>query len=58
MTQKEREEIKRRRVTGDRAAWRQYQEFVAWLEEQMPPEKRRNRPRWPRWLPRQPRPRG
>ncbi|MDD2710884.1 MAG: hypothetical protein PHV34_23135 [Verrucomicrobiae bacterium] len=43
---KAREERKRWNMQDPVARWKQIQEMIAWAEAQLPPEKRRNRPRW------------
>jgi hypothetical protein len=43
--QKQREEEKRDRAWDPVIRWNAIQEMITWAEAQLPPEKRRNRPR-------------
>lgn len=45
MNLKEFEEAKRNRMQDPVARWKQIQEMITWAEANLPPEKRRNRPR-------------
>ena len=43
--EKEREEIKREKMFDPVQRWKAIQEMIAWAEQNMPPQLRRNRPR-------------
>jgi hypothetical protein len=43
--QKAREEAKRDRVQARTMTWQQIADVLSWAEAQLPPERRRNRPR-------------
>jgi len=43
--EKQREEQKRDRAWDPVTRWNAIQEMISWAEAQLPPEKRRNRPR-------------
>jgi hypothetical protein len=51
--EKEREEAKRNRIYDPVERWKNIQETITWAEANMPEHLRRNRPRVPKWLPRQ-----
>ena len=48
---KRREEEKRDAAYDPAVRWRHIQETITWAEANLPPEKRRNRPRVPVWQP-------
>lgn len=43
--EKEREELKREKMFDPVQRWKAIQEMIAWAEQNMPPQLRRNRPR-------------
>lgn len=43
--QKQAEERKREAMSDPAQRWQQIQAMIAWAQEQLPPEQRRNRPR-------------
>lgn len=45
------EELKRERNFDPVQRWKAIQELITWTEMQLPPEKRRNRPRIPMKIP-------
>jgi len=49
MNGKQIEERKRNQAHDPVARWKQIQEMITWAEANLPPEKRRNRPRVPKF---------
>ncbi len=45
---KEQEEAKREKAWDPKKRWKVLQETIAWMEANLPPEQKRNRPRVPK----------